>query len=516
VSVAFADELIAHRLDSKKEELLCVPSLINPPDEFCGDGVINQGGIEDCDGDSLLCSAQEICHETCKCLPTQRRCGNGVIEPPHGEECEANGDCGAGDACTSSCTCMDFQCPDTLERTRAASGSNYDSGYSGIAHNNSPAAHAVTHLRLSEVSGTGPGSCGVATIAGLDPSTGLCRCADDNRQTCDQPFELDLDDCGGERCTCYLDPPAPAVSGAVPTCNITPYTADVFGSWNVDTGAGTVILPSEQTAYFALGGTTVKPCPTCDGDPIRNDGVRGGTCSGGLDAGQACDAQGRDDTWPVPGGGEYSLDCFPGGAFITSELFIDHALTTGSATLDIGLPCGSPEEPKLCHCGRCDGDTSQECTSNADCGADGPCAKIGNDIPLPNKCTGGACTDLGQGQGECLAGPVGMFCDAVLRADGRGLFSCQNDALCISLSAGTCTFTQNRTCMPDMISMTGTVSTTDPFLVSAVCTSPSDTNPAANPVAGYPGPGVRQEQHSTVFTCAGDPGSTYPSCPAAP
>jgi len=70
-----------------------------------------------------------------------------------------------------------------------------------------------------------------------------------------------------------------------------------------------------------------------------------------------------------------------------------------------------------------------------------------------------------------------------------------------------------RSCFPDTISMTGTASTANPSLVSASCHNPSNLNPAANLVSGYPAPGVRRETVATVFRCAGDPSSLYPSCP---
>jgi len=106
-----------------------------------------------------------------------------------------------------------------------------------------------------------------------------------------------------------------------------------------------------------------------------------------------------------------------------------------------------------------------------------------------------------------------MFCDGILRASGKGLIPCLNNADCTANSAGDCTITELNTCFPDTISLTGTASLTDPLLVSAECTSPTDTNPAANPVSGYPAPGVRRETLFTSFPCAGDAGSSYPACP---
>ena len=507
-----ADQFVAESaILTSKEELLCVPAVKDPPAQFCGDGVVNQGS-EQCDGDPADCPGQtDLCQDDCTCVPAQRRCGDGIVEPVFGEQCEVDGDCGAGESCTTSCTCMDSQCPDTLDWSRDGFASDYDSGYSGIAHDNAMIHDTFWRLRLSSVSGTGPGACGEATVAGIDPVADWCRCADDTRKICDEPLQPDIDDCGGETCICYLDPPNPAVSGGVGTCSITPFTADVTGTFNVDTGEALLNVPSEQTATFEV---VLKPCPTCDNDTTPNDGIRDGVCNGGRDDGLTCDAQGEDVN--LLGGGEhYSLDCYPGGPSIVSNLFITHRYSTGTATRDVALPCDLGQSD-LCHCGRCDLDESMSCTSNSDCGVLGPCGVVSETLPQPNICSDDFCTPLAQGQGECQGGggtDSFQYCDGIVRATGKGMISCLVNADCAVFSAGNCTITELRTCFPDNISLTGVASTTNPLMVSAECTSPTSTNPLANPVSGYPGPGVRREKLFTTLRCAGDPGSTYPACP---
>ncbi len=66
--VSTADEFVIHKIDTRTEELLCVPSLTDPPAEFCGDGVVNQPPFEDCDGDVSACQAGEICTDQCTCV----------------------------------------------------------------------------------------------------------------------------------------------------------------------------------------------------------------------------------------------------------------------------------------------------------------------------------------------------------------------------------------------------------------------------------------------------------------
>ena len=67
--VSTADQLVIHQVNTRREDLLCVPSLKNPPAEFCGDGAVNQAPLEDCDGDSTPCAPGDICNELCQCVP---------------------------------------------------------------------------------------------------------------------------------------------------------------------------------------------------------------------------------------------------------------------------------------------------------------------------------------------------------------------------------------------------------------------------------------------------------------
>jgi len=513
--VGFGDQFIQHRLDSKSEELLCVPALEDPPAEYCGDGIINQAPEEECDGDTSPCMAGQNCVD-CQCV-TPPYCGDGNLDA--GEQCESSGDCLAGEACTGACTCIDEQCPSIVEWTRFASagvmttGSDFNSGYTGLSHSNSTIDLARLRFHVASVSGSGPASCGVATIAGFDPASRMCRCQNDYRQICDQPLQADIDDCGGDLCECHTAPPASILAGGFPGCALTRLASDVTGTWNLDTGSGEIALPVIESGNS--GESLLMPCPTCDGDITLNDGVRDGTCNGGLDHGSSCDAQGNHQTFPAPGGGGASLDCWAGGPLITTGSIVTHNYTTGSTTLETGVGCGESDS-LLCHCGVCDTDDDTPCASNADCGQNGPCRSVGAVQPLPNTCTDGVCTLTDPGHGRCFANQPTLYCDQLLRADGGGLIGCISNADCkppaLVLDAGNCTVQEYRPCFPDTIAVTGTASPTDPFVVSADCTGPSN-NPGVNVAVGYPGPAVLLEQLSVSLPCAGDPGSTYPGCP---
>jgi hypothetical protein len=96
--ISVADDIVIRFMDTKKEELLCVPSLKNPVD-FCGDRIINQEPLEECDGELIdNCETGEICSEECACT----LCGNAVIDP--GEDCEEHADCPGQEICTD-CLC---------------------------------------------------------------------------------------------------------------------------------------------------------------------------------------------------------------------------------------------------------------------------------------------------------------------------------------------------------------------------------------------------------------------------
>ncbi len=518
-----ADAFVAESaVFTAKEDLLCLPALKNPPAEFCGDDVVNQVS-EECDGDASVCPGQtDVCLNDCTCAPAARRCGDGLLEPAFGEQCEVDADCTAGQSCSASCTCIDSLCPDLMVMTHYAevgirlTDSDNDSGWTGIAHDSEILDRVERIYRISEVSGSGPSSCGVATLSGFDDSARLCRCANDNRTVCDQHAERDVDDCGGAECVCYLDTMSPSLSGQISTCSVTEVVSDPTGSWNLDTGAGNIDIPLDQTTY--LGNTVLDPCAHCDGDDIFNDGVRNGVCNGGVNDGESCDAMARSETFPAPGGGDYSLDCFPSGAVIASGLFLSLNYTTDSQNLDVIVPCGV-DELELCHCGRCDEDESISCRVNADCASvGGRCGPASSTNPQPNSCSDGVCTDIsgGKGQGECQAGPYWTFCDGLLSADGTGHITCNKNADCgvgsLGLDAGNCTVVESRACYPDQITIEGNPDPSEPSLVAAGCIAPSANNPAANIVAGYPGPGLRFEETSTEFRCSGNPAALYPGC----
>lgn len=462
---------------------------------------------------AAVCDAEpSLCGPTPPTTLPPTGCGNGTIES--GEECEADTDCTSGDICTDACACVDPQCPDALEWTAQAgtgTSSEIDMGVSGLFHDADPADAGQLVLSLENFAGAAP-NCGVADIGGVNPRAGNCRCANDTRTTCNEPFVADDDDCGGATCNCYAETPQPFVGGGTAFCVLRRLSSDVTGTWNVDSGSGTLTIPERTSVY--LGDTTADPCPTCVGDTVPNDGMRNGTCANGASESLSCDANATDESFPAPGGGSYSYDCLPspvsniGGAGLDTT----HVATTGSASLPLPqLPCDFGSD--LCSCRVCSDDESVACSNNGDCSAAsaGTCTAGGTDL-RPNRCFDGTCTADGNGEGLCLAGPDDSYCDGVVRANGKGIISCASNSDCSFIDAGDCTLSESRRCFLDSISGTGSASTSSPKLASAFCAAAS-SNVAINSALGLPGPVKLKHDGATALPCAGNPAMSYPACP---
>jgi hypothetical protein len=248
-------------------------------------------------------------------------------------------------------------------------------------------------------------------------------------------------------------------------------------------------------------------------DPTPNDGVRSGTCYLGRNAGLPCDIDSVNTTFPAPGGGGQSLDCFPNSPNVSGQgLKIDITQTTGSSSLTSHVPCGLSGVPRICPCGECSNDSSTPCTSNADCSAGGVCsADVGRAVP--NQCTGETCSDTGDGMtGQCTTGPDDTSCDGIVRANGEGFISCSGNQDCdpnnIGLPAGHCTLSKRRPCFLNPIVTAGAASPTTPIGAGIFCI-PKTSNGAINSVAGLPGPGRVVNQGRSRTFCASNHAVQY-------
>jgi hypothetical protein len=261
-----------------------------------------------------------------------------------GISCLTNGDCAVGKCNTSISRCTTV--------------TELDSGWTGIAHD-SDVLDGVLTLTNLHCSGPFDGGssepCGECYVTGLAPDAGACRCANNNTTRCDQPFQPDVNDCGGAVCNCYLGPPLPLSAGNTPACVVNRFANNISGTANVDTGESLGIVNLKAVVY--LGENLIQPCPYCTGDPVAGDGIRGGTCVDGNNNGGTCDVDAASRTFPAPGGAGHSLDCFPSNGKNVSGtgLTIDLEQSTGPLSLGSQVPCGFPSDPELCHCGVCNG-----------------------------------------------------------------------------------------------------------------------------------------------------------------
>jgi hypothetical protein len=202
-------------------------------------------------------------------------------------------------------------------------------------------------------------------------------------------------------------------------------------------------------------------------DTTAKDGVREGTCLGGLNNGESCDIDAYHSSFPAPGpslSGQ-SLDCFPdpGKNVSGTGLKIGLTQTTGVASLPpASVTCGFPPFVTYnCPCGQCSNDTTTPCSTDDDCSGGGTCEDDGGGKPLPDQCTTTEnCMDIGGGQGECGVGPTDKLCDGIVRASGAGFIGCLTNLDCepgtIGIDAGACTLTRQRPCFLDPITAVGT------------------------------------------------------------
>jgi hypothetical protein len=413
--------------------------------------------------------------------------------------CASNGDCEIG------------TCDPGL--SRCVTATELDTGWTGISHDADVNEDATVIANLN--CGAGAAPCGTCTVTGINPDNGNCRCANDNRAICDTPFAADADDCGGAICNCYLSAPLPLSAGNTPACVVNRFANDLSGTVDIDAGDAASVTNLRSVVF--LGDSIINPCPYCDGDTTPGDGVRNGTCVVGEDAGQPCDVDAINSTFPAPGGDGHSLDCFPdpGKNVSGTGLQIDLDLSTGSSSLTAEVDCTSFGLPFTCHCGVCSLAQTVPCASDADCAAQaaGVCQKRGNFDPKPNGCAGGAgCTGTPSGDSTCDEGPNDQSCDVVVRANGDGFIQCLTNADCaegtIGIAAGNCTLSKTRECFLPTIEASGNPDPDEPLGAAIFCIPPTG-NAGINSVAGLPGPGRVVNQGRTRKFCGGPDGAEY-------
>jgi hypothetical protein len=292
-----------------------------------------------------------------------------------------------------------------------AQGSELDLGWTGIAHNQSVPEDATLTTALSCVGD----DCTIndASLVG----------------------------------TAFLSP-LPLSAGGVPVCIVDTIRSPVTGTMNCADGCAEMDLSLTWSVFLVQD--IAKPCPVCVGDPVPNDGQKGGMCDGGATPGAACDVGGTSISF-----GSTSSDCLPSGTDV-GDLSIDlNPFTTDTITATATTPCAA-------------------------FGVQGQCFCPGQN--RPNGCDTGVCP----ASGVCETGPIDGLCS------NERFRACVDDQDCEATFPGAGTCVQSpRPCFGQTISLAGQCGTPNSSLVSLFCV-PATRAPAVNVTAGLPGPATLQ------------------------
>jgi len=363
-----------------------------------------------------------------------------------------------------------------------------DLGYSGLVHDMDP----ILGYRGARFTVSCDADCANCSSSAVTPDPNACRCSGDVSVVCSDDL-----DCGGVggTCQCFYGPPTAYNAAGSPACVTMGISGAMSGSLDPVSGDISLTVPLSVRIYLGIAQT--QPCPRCEA----------GVCDGGQRDGLACAVDASDATF-----GDVSYDCPPSTAQnITgtgTKVTVDY--TTGTASLPFATACDAPFGSRACACAVCSGDVLLACTSNADCAGFGTCTG-GGPAPIsryPNTCSDVTCSpDPGAGphEGTCLDGPDDIYCDGLLRSNGRGILPCGTnadcsvlDAECPGMDCGACTLSQPRECFLDPIVAEGSPGET---LVGVGCFG-ATTNLAVNSVTGLPGAYRVRENLSAELLCS--------------
>jgi hypothetical protein len=447
-----------------------------------------------------------------------------------------------------------------------SSSATLDAGFTGLAHGE-PVLGWTLAMKITSCPSATASTCGTCTINGLIPNTITTnqRCANDTSIACqdDAPCQTQPGRCEGgtsngntcttdanclgggicrRRCAFFTTAPTAIAVGGVGACLTEQITAAVTGSVDVEQGALTALVPLQTNIY--LGGSLDNPCPRCIGDGTADDGVKGGTCNGGVHAGQACDA--AVGVPERPDFGASSFDCPPTlsnfiGSLAQNTTPITVSTGTSTRTVSTANPTCTGFPGSRCLCETCNNAKAEPCGTNADCpmsgGNPGVCGgrrciggtNAGAPCTLSSACPGGGlcgrpgeqtkpnncvddtstpetgCVDVGGGAGACFDGPLDNLCT---QASGHPQRACSLDADCGG-GAGSCQ-TFNRRCFLDngqvggAVSVTGTATppvsdVSDPVELAGLFCLPTTPSTASNSAVGLPGLGRTTVPGSLVF-----------------
>lgn len=418
-------------------------------------------------------------------------------------------------------------CPNVVTFDPTPGESTADSGWTGIGHDR-PIFGNILRLAVDCAPDDAP--CGTCAVTGLLPDAqGMFqRCLNDTSIPCTTGTEVV--DCGAvDQCAVFLTVPQEVPAGGVTACYTHQLTDEPTGTVDVESGALSVALSYRSRLY--QWSTSSGACPNCVGDPVANDGIRGGTCSSGPRTGLGCDGHGPSPApWDELGVSSFDCPLEP----LTIISIQDHgprtfATGTQSLTLSAASPNCTGAPGLACFCNTCNSGDDAPCTSNADCpDPDGPIGPIcgglrcvdgpndGAPCTTASQCPGGGCirpgeptqphrclddtttpddcTDtppFGDGKGHCLAGPITQSCS---NHPNRG---CTHDADCDGVP-GACS-SENYACfvtagtVGDVLPVTGIATppvgdVSEPTVLGVIGCLGATGIAAINNVIGFPGP----------------------------
>lgn len=382
--------------------------------------------------------------------------------------------------------------PCTSAQFESRTGSDLDSGWTGIAHDSDIVLGASINFRTMRRCSDNQAECVKDSDCTNNDCVATCDCNEDN--TCDitgptgqKKCLTTLKDCltntdcpSGVACVDMFGPPLPLSSGGTPVCVVSVFDGPLTGTANASTGEA--VTSSNLKSRVFLGITIDKPCPRC-GAPNQNPKIGDTfTCSGGQFEAATCTV---DATSEVFGG--TSFDCPPkldanvSGAGLAIRF---NEVTTGTSTKTAKLPCANisfrsnplnaPTNPGKCldnnaactsnaDCKRCTGDTTTACTSDANCTGKGTCGEApdqpvtcgywcacgfcNNNPSLPCfenvDCPNGQTCQVGTGSGTAQNAPQQKPNDC---SGDKFICGAQDKELCANTFAGSCSLQPYRSC----------------------------------------------------------------------
>lgn len=312
---------------------------------ICGDGILTSP--EECDGDDTVCGGGEACNDSCVCDSVCPVVGELTLYASYGKICTSNADCAVGTCDPGSGYCR--------------TSTRLDSGWTGAGHA-SDINDASTTRGFLQCEGHGP-VCGECNLIGVDPSTRACRCSNNTRTVCDEPFSESSPDC--------------------PTCVGGSGISGLACAANGDCQAG----PCQPRCIVSLApctaATAATDCPgdTCsDGDPTNPTYCANGNyCSANSDCTGTCSGQSACDCYfgapfPLNSGGTPACIVNRFAENVSGTANVDLGAGEISATLRTRVYLG-PESGKPCPTcgGRCTNNNAL-CTRDMDCTGGATCA----------------------------------------------------------------------------------------------------------------------------------------------